>query len=235
MTGPEDKVVSSPERSGPEVAQPPQGASGEQQLAPGVPEAQTASAPPIEDPLPNHNGETLVQSLLSIIVIVLFVITFIVQAFQIPSKSMENTLLVGDYLLVDKVHYGEGRGWRWLMPYKDIARGDIIVFRYPVDPHLHFVKRVVGIPGDRVHLYRGTVFVNGKAVDDSGFAVHKSGEVDSYRDNFPAGSYISPEVNSGWWVEMRNVVHQGDIVVPPDRYFVLGDNRDDSLDSRYWG
>ena len=176
-----------------------------------------------------------IQWLCSTVVLAVFVITFIAQAFRIPSESMENTLLIGDYLLVDKVHYGEGGAWNWLMPYSPIGRGDIIVFHYPVHPSQHFVKRVIGVPGDHVHLFRGTVFVNGKAVEDSRYAIHKAGQFDSYRDNFPAGNYISPEVNSSWWIEMHNVVHRGDIVVPPDKYFVLGDNRDESLDSRYWG
>ena len=176
-----------------------------------------------------------IQWLASTIVLAVFVITFIAQAFQIPSESMENTLLIGDYLLVDKVHYGDGGVWNWLLPYKPINRGDIIVFRYPVHPAQHFVKRVVGIPGDHIHLFRGTVFVNGKALDDARFAVHKANNFDSYRDNFPAGNYISPEVNSSWWVELHNVVHRGDVVVPLGKYFVLGDNRDESLDSRYWG
>lgn len=176
-----------------------------------------------------------IQWLSSTVVLAVFVITFLAQAFQIPSQSMERTLLIGDYLLVDKVHYADGGIWNSLLPYSPISRADIIVFRYPVQPNQHFVKRVIGVPGDRVHLYRGTVFVNGKAVDDSAFAIHKSEQFDSYRDNFPAGNYISPEVNSRWWVEMHNVVHQGEIVVPPGKYFVMGDNRDESLDSRYWG
>jgi signal peptidase I len=176
-----------------------------------------------------------IQWLCSTIVLAVFVITFIAQAFQIPSESMENTLLIGDYLLVDKVHYGEGGMWNWLMPYAPIGRGDIIVFRYPVHPQQHFVKRVVAIPGDHIHLFHGKVFVNGKVLDDSGFAIHKSAQFDAYRDNFPDGNYVSPEVNSSWWVEMHGVVHRGDIDVPTGKFFVLGDNRDESLDSRYWG
>ena len=175
------------------------------------------------------------QWLCSTIVLAVFVITFLAQAFQIPSESMENTLLIGDYLLVDKVHYGPGGIWNWMMPYSEIHRGDVIVFRYPVHPQQHFVKRVVGVPGDKVHLFRGKVFVNGKVIDDAGFAIHKGLQFDSYRDNFPSGNYISPDVNSSWWVEMHNVVHDGEIVVPPGKFFVLGDNRDESLDSRYWG
>jgi signal peptidase I len=176
-----------------------------------------------------------IQWLCSTVVLAIFVITFIAQAFQIPSESMENTLLIGDYLLVDKAHYGQPGFFRWLMPYTEIHRGDIIVFRYPVNPTLHFVKRVIGIPGDRIHLFHGTVFVNDKPLNDVAFAVHKSGNFDSYRDNFPSGNYISPDVNSTWWVQMHNVIQDGELVVPSGKFFVLGDNRDQSLDSRYWG
>jgi signal peptidase I len=176
-----------------------------------------------------------IQWLCSTVVLAIFVITFLAQAFQIPSESMENTLLIGDYLLVDKVQYAEGKLWNWLMPYREIARGDIIVFRYPVNPTQHFVKRVVGVPGDRVHLFQGRVFVNGKVIQDASYAIHRNHDFDSYRDDFPAGNFISPEVNSTWWVEMHKVVSRGDVVVPAGMYFVLGDNRDQSLDSRYWG
>src|SRR5213592_3195927 len=101
-----------------------------------------------------------VQSLLATVVIAVFVITFVVQAFQIPSESMENTLLIGDYLLVDKLRYG-GSMWDHIMPYRPVRRGDVIVFRYPVNPTQHFVKRVVGVPGDRVRLLNRQVYVNG--------------------------------------------------------------------------
>lgn len=218
--------------SGPEMS-PTGGASGASESASGdMAPALRAKA------IPRRNTDDWmsgIQWLSSTVVLAVFVITFLAQAFQIPSQSMEKTLLIGDYLLVDKVHYAEGGIWNSLLPYSPIGRGDIIVFRYPVQPNQHFVKRVIGIPGDRVHLYRGRVFVNSKAIDDSAFAIHKSEQFDSYRDNFPAGNYISPEVNSRWWVELHSVVHQGEIVVPPGKYFVMGDNRDESLDSRYWG
>src|SRR5271169_698051 len=112
-------------------------------------------------------GMNSLQSLATTIVIAVFVITFVVQAFQIPSESMEKTLLIGDYLLVDKAHYGSSRAWGWLLPYRPIRRQDIIVFRYPVNPSQHFVKRVVGIPGDRVRLVNKHVYVNGVRQDDS--------------------------------------------------------------------
>src|SRR3982751_6632924 len=94
------------------------------------------------------------QSLATTVVIAVFVITFIVQAFQIPSESMENTLLIGDYLLVDKVHYANGGVWGHVLPYTEIHRGDIVVFRYPVNPAQHFVKRVIGVPGDHIRLVK---------------------------------------------------------------------------------
>ena len=175
------------------------------------------------------------QWLSSTIVIALFVITFLAQAFQIPSESMENTLLIGDYLLVDKAHYGTAGDWNWLIPYSEVKRGDVIVFRYPVNPTQHFVKRVIAVPGDHLRLFSGRVFVNDKAIDDSRYAIHKNHDFDSYRDNFPDGNFIGGDVNSRWWVEMHNDIREGELVVPTNSYFVMGDNRDQSLDSRYWG
>src|ERR1700730_18845204 len=103
-----------------------------------------------------------VQSLLGTVVIAVFVITFIVQAFQIPSPSMENTLLVGDYLLVNKLCYGGPGLGDHVMPYQKIKRGDIIVFHYPVDPRQHFVKRVIGVPGDHLRMDKKKVLINGR-------------------------------------------------------------------------
>jgi signal peptidase I len=173
------------------------------------------------------------QSLLGTVVIAVFVITFIVQAFQIPSPSMENTLLVGDYLLVNKLCYGGGGIADHLMPYKRIRRGDIIVFHYPVNPAQHFVKRVVGVPGDRVRMVNKQVFVNGVPLKEP--YAHFTQPVNNlFRDSFPRFDVAAGETPE-WWVEMRKLVEDGQLIVPQGNYFVMGDNRDDSYDSRYWG
>src|SRR2546422_10184237 len=127
---------------------------------------------------------TSLQSLLATVVMAVFVITFIVQAFQIPSESMENTLLIGDYLLVDKLRYGGGEFWDHLMPYRPVRRGDIIVFRYPVNPTQHFVKRVVGVPGDRVRLINRRGYVYGVAVAEP-YLRYSSPASNVCRDGFP--------------------------------------------------
>ncbi len=173
------------------------------------------------------------QSLAVTVVIAVFVITFMVQAFQIPSESMENTLLIGDYLLVDKVHFSKAGVWSPLLPYDSARRGDIIVFRYPVNPQQHFVKRVIAVPGDRVHLINKRVWVNGTQVNEP-YVVYRSIMRDRYRDDFPAGEY-PPHVNARWWEQLPQLVEGGELRVPEGYYFVLGDNRDESLDSRYWG
>ena len=174
------------------------------------------------------------QSLLMTIVIAVFVITFVVQAFQIPSESMERTLLVGDYLLVDKLHYGPPGVWDSLMPYEPVRRGDIVVFRYPVRPAEHFVKRVIGLPGDRIHLENKRVYVNDQPLTEP--YVHlRRGSYEEFRDNFPANPAPYTDVTASWLRQMRTLVRGGELVIPPNSYFVLGDNRDNSLDSRYWG
>ncbi len=185
---------------------------------------------------PAHKAGWLssVQSLAVTVVIAVFVITFQVQAFQIPSESMENTLLIGDYLLVDKVHYGHGGRWGEILPYAPIQRGDIVVFRYPVHPQQHFVKRVIGLPGDQVRMVEGRVLVNGVPLKEN-YVIHTRPDYDHFRDDFPNTDIPSANMKPRWWEEMRKLVRNGELVVPPDRFFVLGDNRDESEDSRYWG
>lgn len=174
------------------------------------------------------------QSLLVTVVIAVFVITFIVQAFQIPSESMKDTLLVGDYLLVNKLCYG-GRGTRAsLMPYEKIRRGDIVVFHYPVDPTQHFVKRVIGLPGDRLRMINKKVWINGQPLNEP-YVHFLEPPNNLFRDNFPRVDIPAPGMEGKWWLEMRKLVEDGELIVPEGNYFVLGDNRDDSQDSRYWG
>jgi signal peptidase I len=183
---------------------------------------------------PQTDALSSLQSLLATVVIAVFVITFVVQAFQIPSESMENTLLIGDYLLVDKLRYGGNERWEGFMPYRPIRRGDIIVFRYPVNPVQHFVKRVVGLPGDRIRLINRQAYVNGIPLREP-YVRYNSVPHDVFRDDFPRLNVPVPGLEGDWWLEMRKLVEDGQLIVPEGHYFVLGDNRDDSKDSRYWG
>jgi signal peptidase I len=187
-------------------------------------------------PAHHHHHPTLLeafQSLVYILIVALFLITFTVQPFRIPSESMEPTLLVGDFLLVDK-QVGPELPPRVFAPASLIHRGDLIVFHYPVDPALHLVKRVVGLPGDHLRLRDGRVLLEGHPLAEP-YAVFRPAAPDLYRDDFPRVTSADPGVTSGWWIQMHSLVANGELTVPPDSYFVLGDNRNDSEDSRYWG
>jgi signal peptidase I len=174
------------------------------------------------------------QSVAGTVVIAVFVVAFLVQAFTIPSESMAGTLLIGDYLLVDKFCYGDSGLWNYLLPYRKIRRGDIVVFHYPVNPGQHFVKRVVGLPGDRLRLINKRVYINGAPLEEP-YVQYITTMRDSYRDDFPRTDIPAPGVTALWWREMRKLVEDHQLIVPAGHYFVLGDNRDDSQDSRYWG
>jgi len=197
---------------------------------------QAATRAPRRRVVSDFSGDLIIslQSLLGTVVVAIFVITFIVQAFQIPSESMENTLLVGDYLLVNKLCYGGRNFGQDFMPYQKIQRGDIIVFHYPVDPQEHFVKRVIGVPGDRLRLVNKKVFINGKPIDEP-YVHYLEPANNLFRDNFPRVDVPVFNMEGKWWLQMRKLVEDGELIVPEGHYFVMGDNRDDSQDSRYWG
>jgi signal peptidase I len=172
-------------------------------------------------------------SLLRTVVAALFLLTFVLQPYLIPSESMEHTLLVGDFLLVNKQIYAPpGPLSRWLMPYRDVARGDIVFFHHPQPPFL--VKRVVGLPGDRLHIEDGRVTVNGLPLDEP-YAAFEPAAANPFRDDFPARVYTDPEVDPVWWKQMQSLTRDDELVVPVGEYFVLGDNRNHSKDSRFWG
>ena len=146
---------------------------------------------------------------------------------------MESTLLVGDFLLVNKQPATPG-GFASPLPSSSVHRGDIIVFHDPVDSTLHLVKRVIGLPGDRLRLHGGHVFINGHALAEP-YAVYRPSPPDNFRDNFPRLQSADPEIDSHWWIRMRSLIDNGELIIPTGNYFVMGDNRNDSEDSRYWG
>src|SRR5690242_17464646 len=154
------------------------------------------------------------------IIFLLFGISAIAQPFVIPSPSMEVTLLTGDHVLVDKLMYAPAH------------RGDIIVFRYPMDINQNYVKRCMGVPGDHIRIVNKEVYLNGKKLDEP-YAIHRTSYILPYRDNFP--SQPDSQVYDRAVQMLQSHVVNGEIVVPPDNYFAMGDNRDNSLDSRYWG
>jgi signal peptidase I len=193
---------------------------------------QEPPAPPVEAPLVPVQRGFLAEWTVTVILL-LFGLTTLVQAYVIPTGSMEDTLLVGDHLLVDKLSYSpSGPVSKHILPYTDLKRGDIIVFRYPVDIKQTFVKRCIGLPGDHIRLINKQLILNGKAVQEP-YVYHKTRYIESYRDNFPNEPNI--HVDAAAQDMLLNHVRNGEVVVPPDSYFAMGDNRDSSLDSRYWG
>lgn len=172
------------------------------------------------------------------IAVLLFLVirTFIVEAFKIPTGSMERTLLVGDFLLVNKAVYGARipfTGKR--LPALEVPeRGDVVVFEYPVDPTKDFVKRLIGLPGDTVEMRDGVVWLNGRMQDEP-YVVHVKPGTDPANEEFRWQREFlvrSAQASVGYRPSRNN---WGPLVVPEGKYFVLGDNRDDSSDSRYWG
>jgi signal peptidase I len=181
----------------------------------------------------SHGMIHAVQSLLYIIIVAIFIITFTVQPFRIPSESMDPTLLVGDFLLVAKQNFPNSAG-SIPLPSTPIHRGDVIVFHYPVDASIHLVKRVIGLPGDHLRLHNNRVYIDGQPLEEP-YATYRPSRPDNFRDNFPRLSNPDPDIASAWWIQMRSLVNHGELTVPPHSYFVLGDNRNNSEDSRYWG
>jgi signal peptidase I len=182
----------------------------------------------------HHEVLILIQTTLTFLVGALFVLTFIAQPYRIPSGSMEETLLIGDFLLVNKVVFANPGPWKPLLAYEPVKHDDIVVFHYPIDASMYLVKRVIGVPGDELHLHHGLVYLDGRLQREP-FTLYIPTYANQFRDEFPTPTYTDPGVSSRWWMEMQRNVHQGQLEIPAGQYFVLGDNRNDSLDSRYWG
>jgi len=192
--------------------------------------AEAGSPPP--KPVQRHS----VAEWAIMILVLLFGTTTIAQPFVIPTSSMHNTLLTGDHLIVDKLAYSPTDAiGKHLLPYQDVQRGDIIVFLHPT-LNVNYVKRCIGMPGDHIKLVDKQVFINGKPLVEP-YVIHQEDAL-FYRDNFPKGEpeYIEdPKMAARANQMLHDDITNGELVIPPGFYFAMGDNRDNSLDSRYWG
>jgi len=183
------------------------------------------------------------ESLVVTVILAIFGTTFVLQAFKIPTGSMETTLLIGDHLIVNKFAFAYQPGWlRHVLPYRDPQRGDVLVFKFPgiqedqQEPGEHFVKRIIGVAGDRIRIVNRQVFVNGKALEEPHVRHTHEGELHP-GDNFPPNTPVNPYSNAEmrWSEDIENYIKDGELVVPPGHYFAMGDNREQSWDSRFWG
>jgi signal peptidase I len=212
--------------------------------APGPKMPSEEQAVPVQEPAPQPVVEETpyeaVASICSVLVVGLFILTFLCQNFVIPSGSMEKTLLVGDHLVVDRVTLAPPAKWMPLVHYREPKRGDVVVFIKPVassdGQYLFLVKRLVGEPGDHIHLHNGIVSINGVAQAQPHALPTTFENHDDFLDEFPTEP---PPVERGateaWAVDFPTHVENGDLVVPAGKFFMMGDNRHNSLDSRYWG
>src|SRR5271154_845466 len=171
----------------------------------------------------NASYVDFLESLLVTILLALFGTTFILQAFKIPSQSMEPTLLVGDHLLVNKFLFeGTGSWYDKLLPYRSVRRGDVIVFKFPHDDHPHYVKRVIGLPGERIRIVDDQVYVNGNPLAEP-YVVHNAETRDYFGGNFPPADrgFLGFGVRPEWAAQIMDSVQNGELLVPPDHFFVM--------------
>jgi len=203
----------------------------------------SAPTPPAVEATVEETPFEALASICSVLVVGLFILYFIAQNFVIPSGSMENTLLVGDHLLVDRITLAPAAKWMPFVHYREPKRGDIVVFIKPGELDadgkptiMHLVKRLIGVPGDRIHLHDGIVYINGVAQAPPPEGKDNPPSDREFLDEFPS---VPPSVDRGaterWAIEFPSHIENGDLVVPPGKYFMMGDHRHNSLDSRYWG